>query len=377
MKSLIRYILPFLLALVILNFIRLLTDLPLKDKFWGGIGGYIQHLEELLIITIVCYFYDWRIRKYLQKKVADFQSNILWEYLMLALILLFSINLLLVVGQSTGILYLGNGWLDYIITNIVCIPLYLLYYTLLSNSMVTENYHRQSLLLEKVKVEQLGMELKFLKSQYHPHFLFNALNTIYFQIEGRDDQARHSIELLSGLLRYQLYDIQKRVTLRQEVDYLKSYISFQQMRMSRRLKLTQVYDENIGDQLIQPLLFQPLVENAFKYVGGDYKIHFDIALKDYEVIFFVRNSICDADGRRNHEEVKTDASDTRCIKSTMDDSSHEEPNADTGDVHLETKGIGIENLCRRLNLLYPDKHKLTIDRHLNEFEAELCIQLEQ
>jgi Putative regulator of cell autolysis len=377
MKSLIRYILPFLLALVILNFIRLLTDLPLKDKFWGGIGGYIQHLEELLIITIVCYFYDWRIRKYLQKKVADFQSNILWEYLMLALILLFSINLLLVVGQSTGILYLGNGWLDYIITNIVCIPLYLLYYTLLRNSMVTENYHRQSLLLEKVKVEQLGMELKFLKSQYHPHFLFNALNTIYFQIEGRDDQARHSIELLSGLLRYQLYDIQKRVTLRQEVDYLKSYISFQQMRMSRRLKLTQVYDENIGDQLIQPLLFQPLVENAFKYVGGDYKIHFDITLKDNEVIFFVRNSICDADGRRNHEEVKTDASDTRCIKSTMDDSSHEEPNADIGDVHLETKGIGIENLCRRLNLLYPDKHKLTIDRHLNEFEAELRIQLEQ
>lgn len=75
MKSFIRYILPFLLALVILNFIRLLTDLPLKDEFWGGRGRYVQHLEELLIITIVCYFYDWRIRKYLQRKSNDFKID--------------------------------------------------------------------------------------------------------------------------------------------------------------------------------------------------------------------------------------------------------------------------------------------------------------
>ncbi len=352
MKSFLRYTLPFLLALVILNFIRLLTDLPLKDKFWGGSGRYVQHLEELLIITIVCYVYDWRIRKFLQKKIADFRPSVFREYIFLTAILFLSINCLMKGGQMTGILYLGNGWLDYIITNIVCIPLYLLYYTLLRNSMVTENYHRQSLLLEKVKVEQLGMELKFLKSQYHPHFLFNALNTIYFQIEGENDQARHSIELLSSLLRYQLYDIQKKVTLHQEVDYLKSYVSFQQLRMSRRLQLVQGYDEKIGDQLIQPLLFQPLVENAFKHVGGNYEIHFNITLKENEVIFFVRNSVCDVDGNKG-------------------------TNTDVNGTPLKPKGIGIENLRRRLNLLYPDKHKLTIGRHSNVFEAELRIELEQ
>lgn len=76
------------------------------------------------------------------------------------------------------------------------------------SDIIASNYHRQTLQLEKEKVEKLAMELKFLKSQYHPHFLFNALNLIYFQIEGENTQARSSIELLSDLLRYQLYDIQ-------------------------------------------------------------------------------------------------------------------------------------------------------------------------
>ena len=184
------------------------------------------------------------------------------------------------------------------------------------------------------------MELKFLKSQYHPHFLFNALNTIYFQTEASNTQARTSIELLSELLRYQLYDIQKTVTLKQEMNYTQAYIRFQQMRMSERLRLTQFYDEGMDNQEIHPLLFQPLIENAFKYVGGEYWINFRFELNGNELTFRVENSL----------NWKSKPTNTK-------------------------QGIGIENLKRRLNLLYPARYQLTITPADDVFTAELKIKL--
>ena len=218
--------------------------------------------------------------------------------------------------------------------------MYLLYYTIIRNDMIAARYHEQTLQLEKVKVGQLDMELKFLKSQYHPHFLFNALNTIYFQTEAGNTQARTSIELLSELLRYQLYDIQKTVTLKQEMNYTQAYIRFQQMRMSERLRLTQFYDEGMDNQEIHPLLFQPLIENAFKYVSGEYWIKFRFELNGNEVIFRVENSL-------NWKGRPTKGK----------------------------QGIGIENLKRRLNLLYPARYQLTITPADDVFTAELKIKL--
>ncbi len=235
---------------------------------------------------------------------------------------------------------MGNGINDYIIANVIYIPLFLLYYAIIRNDMIAARYHEQTLQLEKVKVGQLDMELKFLKSQYHPHFLFNALNTIYFQTEAGNTQARTSIELLSELLRYQLYDIQKTVTLKQEMNYTQAYIRFQQMRMSERLQLTQFYDEGMDNQEIHPLLFQPLIENAFKYVSGEYWINFRFELNGNEVIFRVENSL-------NWKGKPTKGK----------------------------QGIGIENLKRRLNLLYPARYQLTITPADDVFTAELKIKL--
>ena len=81
---------------------------------------------------------------------------------------------------------------------------------MIRNRILFKSLIEQSLQLEKVKVDQLETELKFLKSQYHPHFLFNALNTIYFQVDENNKVAKQSIEQLSNLLRYQLYDIEKK-----------------------------------------------------------------------------------------------------------------------------------------------------------------------
>ena len=338
MKKVIRWLSPFFLGVVMFNFIRLVTDLPRNDDFWPH--SKIQHIQALCIIVFFSYVLDYRMRITITKKLSQPKQYIFKEYLTLTAVLFLVQNLIMIIGSLTGFLIIGNGINDYIIANVICIPMYLLYYTIIRNDMIAARYHEQTLQLEKVKVGQLDMELKFLKSQYHPHFLFNALNTIYFQTEAGNTQARTSIELLSELLRYQLYDIQKTVTLKQEMNYTQAYIRFQQMRMSERLRLTQFYDEGMDNQEIHPLLFQPLIENAFKYVSGEYWINFRFELNGNEVIFRVENSL-------NWKGKPTKAK----------------------------QGIGIENLKRRLNLLYPARYQLTITPADDVFTAELKIKL--
>ena len=338
MKKVMRWLSPLILGVVMFNFIRLVTDLPRNDDFWPH--SKIQHIQALCIIVFFSYVLDYRMRITITKKLSQPKQYIFKEYLTLTAVLFLVQNLIMIIGSLTGFLIIGNGINDYIIANVICIPMYLLYYTIIRNDMIAARYHEQTLQLEKVKVGQLDMELKFLKSQYHPHFLFNALNTIYFQTEAGNTQARTSIELLSELLRYQLYDIQKTVTLKQEMNYTQAYIRFQQMRMSERLRLTQFYDEGMDNQEIHPLLFQPLVENAFKYVSGEYWINFRFELNGNEVIFRVENSL-------NWKGKPTKGK----------------------------QGIGIENLKRRLNLLYPARYQLTITPADDVFTAELKIKL--
>lgn len=341
MKTIIRWISPLLLGSVMFNCIRLVTDLPKNERFWVS-HSMRYHLQALGVTVIGCYLFDYWSRKFLNKSITNNKLSAFQEYTRVALITFVSLNVVMISGEVMNLLLMGNKLNDYVIANVIYIPFFMLYYTIVRSDIIASNYHRQTLQLEKEKVEKLAMELKFLKSQYHPHFLFNALNTIYFQIEGENTQARSSIELLSDLLRYQLYDIQRKVTLRQEVDYLKAYIRFQQMRMSRRLQLAQEYDEQIGEQKIHPLLFQPLLENAFKYVGGDFKIHFSFKLNESILTFQACNS-------------------TR---------------PDVIKVNIKGKGIGIENLRRRLNLLYPDKHQLLITPSENFFSVQLTIELD-
>ena len=144
------------------------------------------------------------------------------------------------------------------------------FYIFLRNQMIQKENEAQRLQLEKIKNDQLQTELKFLKAQYHPHFLFNVLNTVYFQIDENNEAPRHTLEQLSDLLRYQLYNDGEKVQVRVELEYLKQYISLCKLRATKRLQLQVHFDEMEAQVEIYPLLFVPLVENAFKYVGGNY-----------------------------------------------------------------------------------------------------------
>jgi LytS/YehU family sensor histidine kinase len=180
--------------------------------------------------------------------------------------------------------------------------------------------------------------LKFLKAQYHPHFLFNALNTIYFQMDEDVTAAKESIEKFSELLRYQLYDQQQTVPVSQEIRYLTNFIQLQQTRSSEKLKLEVVFDERLNGQQVYPLLFLPLVENAFKYVGGDYHIRIEAKVEGPVIRFEVGNGV--------PERI----------------------------LLKKEGGIGLENLRRRLELLYPGRHELIAEKKENNFDAVLRLK---
>ena len=192
--------------------------------------------------------------------------------------------------------------------------------------------------IEKMKNENLQTELKFLKAQYHPHFLFNALNTIYFQMDDDVPGAKKTVGKFSELLRYQLYDQQGLVRVQKELNHLKNFVDVQKERMSEKLNFEWKIDEGLRDGKVYPLLFLPLVENAFKYVGGRYEINIAAYKENDRISFIVRNSTC-----KKQQNNKT--------------------------------GIGLENLKRRLTLLYPNNHSLTAKGDEDIFIAELKIPL--
>lgn len=333
-----EWIYPALWGVLMYNILRAITDLTHHGIFWEG--DISLHLLALLLSIFICYLANAIWRNRLSK--SDFIKATGVEYLLVFVELIIFVNLLLIGGQAAGILFMGAGWIDYMLINVTYLPLLLIFYTLIRNSIIARNVHNNTLKLEKLKAEKKEAELDFLKSQYHPHFLFNALNTIYFQVNENNSEARQSIEHLSELLRYQLYDVNKLVTFRQEIQYLNSYIAFQQLRKTDKLVVNSNIDTALQEQRLHPLLFQPLIENAFKYVTGSYKIDLVLQLNGNEVCFVLKNSVSNLS-----------------VSEKIRDS-----------------GIGLSNLKRRLELLYPKKHRLVIKNEDGLFEVMLVFQIE-
>lgn len=331
------WIYPALWGTVMFNVLRAVTDLKRNGMFWDG--EMKLHIIALSLTILICYVFSFIWRQRL--RLSDGSGSSATEYLWILAELLISLNIIMVVGQRVGILLMGSGWVDYMLINVTYVPLLLIFYTLIRNSIISRNVLDKMLALEKLKAEKNEAELSFLRSQYHPHFLFNALNTIYFQVKEDNTEARQSIEKLSDLLRYQLYDVSKEVTFSQEIRYLRSYMAFQQLRKSERLVVSVETDDRLNDRQIHPLLFQPLIENAFKYLGGHYEISLSLKLVGNTVRCVVKNSVSD-----------TAVSD-----------------------RIKESGIGLENLKRRLELLYPERHSLTVNEENGIFEAVLTLYL--
>ena len=195
---------------------------------------------------------------------------------------------------------------------------------------------------------QLATELKFLRSQISPHFLFNVLTNLVSLARKRSDLLEPSLIMLSDLMRYMLYDTQgKKVTLGTEIEYLKNYVELQKLRFGSDVAVTSRIEVSEQDRsnTIEPMLLIPFVENAFKHGVGYLeapRIDIHLRVEKSWMHFEVQNSMAD-------------------------------PGASGG--NEENSGLGLNNVVTRLRLLYPDHHTLTIRNQGNLFHIILTLQL--
>jgi two-component system LytT family sensor kinase len=342
MKWFWKYIFPGLFGLAVYTTIRIVNDTTTGEKFWER-KWQVNAIEIILVVgyaylfnKIVLYF----VTRFNQRQRLPTGSDVLKEFATLSVVSFLAVNPLLFVVHY--LIQSPVKWNDFAIANVVVILYVLLHYAIARGNSFIRAYIEQRLQMEKIKTDNLQTELKFLKAQYHPHFLFNALNTIYFQMDENIADAKKSIEKFSELLRYQLYDQQQTVPVSHELHYLENFIELQKVRSSDKLQLRVHFDSSLNGEQVYPLLFLPLVENAFKYAGGDYQITIEASKEANHLRFAVSNSV---------------PSQTPWIK----DQSR--------------NGIGLENLKRRLELLYPGKHLFTTTQKDNTFFAEIQLQL--
>jgi two-component system, LytTR family, sensor kinase len=205
------------------------------------------------------------------------------------------------------------------------------------------------LAMETLQKEKAKTELDFLKAQMNPHFIFNYLNTIYFQINKENQTARTTLLKFSELLRYQLYECDtERISIEKEVAYLENYIGLQRLRYGENYKIDFKRDPSVSEANfgIPPLLIVPFVENAFKYVSNHADKLNEIEIKlDRDGAFFtcyVRNT------KEPMREKTTDVSG----------------------------GIGLQNVKRRLDLLYqPEDFELKIQDNETDFVVFLKLKI--
>ena len=224
--------------------------------------------------------------------------------------------------------------------------------TLAMSVKLTKNWiqaKRRQQLLEKEKLET---ELKFLRSQFNPHFLFNTINSIFVLIHKNPDMASEALAKFSGLLRYQLYECNEhKIPLRQELAYLENFIELEKLRhKSENLKLTVQLEKSYNpDIIIAPFILIPFVENAFKHVSQCKDkanwICVNLLLKHHQLHLSIANSV----------------------------SAQQNNSASFVQYH----GIGLKNVQRRLDLIYSGEHELTIKQENDQFLVTLYLDLHE
>jgi two-component system, LytTR family, sensor kinase len=207
---------------------------------------------------------------------------------------------------------------------------------ILNDSISTQN--EKMILLEEKKVAQLS----FLKNQVNPHFIFNTLNNIYSLVSSGSDKALPSIEKLSQLMRYMYKDSEADfVSLQNEKNYLNSFIELQRIRLSNQHSVQYIFEGSITDQKIAPLILIPFIENMFKH-GIINQVN-----KPLQIKIIV-----------NDKTLQMHASNY--INTLHKD---------------EASGIGLQNVQKRLSLLYPNNHTLTITNNGEIYICSLQINL--
>ncbi|AWX45835.1 Histidine kinase [Flagellimonas maritima] len=308
-------------------------------KYMGREGGYpmsfLHELNSLFFKMTISYFlYVWYFPKKKQLKYLPI------------LLIVFVLNVL-------GYEYIDNYfhpqlhdfWLDFVSQSLTYIAFGFVFFTI----FIIKRSYKKQLEIHQLTQEKQQAEIRALKAQVNPHFLFNTLNTIYANALRKDDKTPELILKLSDGFRYMLHEGQKEfVTIEQEIQHLKDYVHLQKERLAKKVIVN--FSTNIDDetQQIAPLLCIGFVENAFKYTsilkGEGHKIDMNIKLQNKKLSFLCNNP--------------------------FNDKAVEEINVD-----WKESGVGIKNTENRLQLLYPENHTLEVREEKQVFNVKLEMQL--
>jgi len=229
----------------------------------------------------------------------------------------------------------GSGFWDNFVYGLCCTVIASMLY-------LTQKWSEQQDQVKNIQINQLQTELKYLRSQINPHFLFNGLNTVYGSIDINNNQARDMMVQFSDLLRYNLYEADvDMIELEKEIKYLQDYVSLQKARSNDNIKVTLKVNYENGRAKIAPLIFMAFVENAFKYASRSDQSNNTISIGLNEKAGRI-DFVCD----NSFDETETEAG-----------------------------GIGLNNAARRLELLYKDRYTLDIEKENNIFKVHLTLML--
>ena len=321
--------------------------------FWVMVSSSLPLIDNVLIniLFLVCSIVPvYTVLYYIMPKYLYTQNYLAFIFITVGLIILFAS----ILGLTLNILYVirnipRDEFLEYpyilgpTLGSVATAVIFFMIGKLSKNYTQSE---KKNIALEHEKTEN---ELKFLKSQLNPHFLFNALNNIYFLIKKDPDTAAKSLAKFSDMFRYQLYECNEdEILLKQEVDYIKSYIQVASLSKAGITKITSQFEIGNAPLRITPMILVPLIENAFKHVSqnkeGQNYIHFSINLLGSSLVCETKNSI-------DYLEL---------TKNTTNNKSG---------------GLGLINLKRRLSIIYPDKYTLEINELKDLYHISLKLQL--
>ncbi|GAB5551672.1 MAG: hypothetical protein Sapg2KO_12630 [Saprospiraceae bacterium] len=194
---------------------------------------------------------------------------------------------------------------------------------------------------QALETEHKKIELAFLRAQVNPHFLFNTLNNIYALVYRKSDQALTAMNQLTKLLRYALYEQQEKVPLATELEYIKAFIRLQSLRYDFPVPLQLKVEKELGQALIPPFSFISFVENAFKHAY----------LKDPEQPLII-------EFKKQADQLFFRTKNTKSIQEKE-----------------QNNGIGLENIRKRLHLLYQDQQQLKVIEDEHTFEVQVKIPM--
>ncbi|SDW52787.1 hypothetical protein SAMN05444411_101920 [Lutibacter oricola] len=310
-----------------------------NTKYVNKFSGFLMPVTILVSYFFVYYL----IPNYLlTKKYVYFILYSIYTFILSVFIILVSILYGLV--YSEGFKEMGTvpltKTLPFIILGVYFVVLIFVSFSLImyNYKSIVSNENLKNKILE-TQLQIKDQELRFLKMQIHPHFLFNSLNTIYGFALNKKDEAPEMILKLSNLLDYILYQIEKpQVFLMDEINHLQDYVSLEKMRFHDTLEVETTVNISSKNIQIAPMLLIPFVENAFKHgdiINGSLYVSIQIKTDNNKLFFEIENT--------SIKENKTN------------------------------NGIGLENIAKRLKMLYPNSHTLETFQTDSFFKVKLTI----